>query len=140
MYALIHPSNIESHWPIVAPWIAQAIGNSDTWRDLDEIKKLALEGVARIWIGKKPQGQIDVVLVTETWIMDGKKTLVLRWLAGKDMKEWLEDFPLVEGWAISQGFQDIHIWSRPGFAKICKPLGFRHEFTVLSKPLIRGMH
>lgn len=140
MYSLVHPTSVESHWPMVAPWIAQAIGNSDTWRDLEEIKKLAKEGVARIWIGYNAEKKIDVVMVTETWIMDGRKVLVLRWLAGVNMSEWFQDWDLVESWASAQGFQDIHIWGRPGFAKACKSLGFRHEFTVCSKPLIRGHH
>lgn len=140
MYQLVHPANVEEYWHMVAPWIAQAIGESDAWYDLEAIKKGAKEGLCRLWIGRDQNQEIDLVLVTETWYMDGRKVLVLRWLCGKNMHEWLEDFHLVEGWAMSNGFQDIHIWGRPGFSKICKPLGFRHEFTVLSKPLIRGLN
>jgi hypothetical protein len=70
----------------------------------------------------------------------GRKVLVFRWLAGKNMEQWFDDFNLVEAWAGGMGFQDIHIWGRPGFTKVCKPLGFRHEFTVLSKPIIRGLN
>lgn len=140
MYQLIHPMNVELNWHLVAPWIAQAIGDSDSWRDLDEIKRCAKEGSSRIWIARDKNNEIDMVLVTEQWMVDGRKVLVLRWLCGKNMASWMEDLNILEGWAVSNGFQDIHIWGRPGFARACKSLGFRHEFTVVSKPLIRGLN
>jgi len=139
MYRQVQPANVEQHWALVAPWIAQAIGGSDSWKDIDEIKKLCIDGSAHIFIGYDLQNEIDVVLVTETWMFDGRKTLVLRWLAGKNMNQWFQDYDVLEAWAAGLGFQDVHIWGRPGFVKMCKPLGFRHEFTVISKPIMRGL-
>ena len=140
MYTLVNPNNLENHWYLAAPWIAQAIGSSDTWQDLEEIKGRCKQGLANLWIGRKPDGELDVVLVTETWILGGMKTLVLRWLCGKDMSEWIEDYPVLETFAAANGFSQVNIWGRKGFEKICKPLGFEHAFTVLSKPIIRGLH
>lgn len=140
MYEQVHPMNVDQVWHLVAPWIAQAIGDSDTWVDLAEIYKNAKLGHARIWIGRDLSNQIDMVLVTETWFLDGRRTLVLRWLCGKNMKEWLEDISLIEAWAQSNGFQNVHIWGRPGWIRVCESLGYKHEFTVLSKPLKRGLN
>lgn len=140
MYHLVHPNNVEGVWHLVAPWIAHAIGDSDTWGDLPKIKEMAKDGIARIWVGKNEKEEIDIVLVTETWFFDGRKTLVLRWLCGKDRENWFQDLDLVEAWAISNGYHTMHVWGRPGWKKVMKPLAYKHEFTVLSKPLIRGLH
>lgn len=139
-YVIVHPANIEVYWPIAAPWIAQAIGESDTWKDLDDIKKQIKENISTLWIGRNPDGSVYAVLVTETWYMAGRKVLVLRWLCGCDFEEIKDDFFLIENFAQNNGFQDIHIWGRKGFEKVCKPLGFEHAFTVLSKPVMRGLH
>lgn len=140
MYKLIHPSNVDNVWHLVAPWIAQAIGQEDTWTDLSTIHERAKQGIARIWIGENLKHEIDVVLVSETWHMDGRQILVLRWLAGKNMEEWLQDISVVEAFAAANGFHAVQIWGRPGWIKAMKPLGYKHEFAVVSKPLIRGLH
>jgi hypothetical protein len=140
MYERIAPGNVSGIWPWVAPWIAQAIGASDTWSDLESIKDKAQQGYAHIWIGRDQSDRIDVVFVTETWYMDGRKALVIRWLAGKEMDNWLGDLEWIENYAVNDGYHVVHIWGRPGWQKVCKPLGYKHEFTVISKPLIRGMN
>lgn len=140
MYEQIHASNVEQVWHLVAPYIAQAIGDSDTWSDLDAIKQKAKNGYATVWIGRDQEKQIDVVFVTEPWILDGRKALVIRWLCGKNLKEWLPDLEYLEDWAMANGFQAMQVWGRPGWVRVLKPLGYKHEFTVLSKPLIRGLN
>jgi len=140
MYQQINPNNVENIWHIVAPWIAQAIGDSDTWSDLDTIKENALRGHAHIWIGKDQQDQMDVVFVTETWFLDGRRALVVRWLCGRNMAEWIGDLSYLENWAAQNGFQSLQIWGRKGWIRACKSLGYKNEFTVLSKPLLRGLN
>lgn len=139
MYMQIHLSNVEQMWHLVAPYIAQAIGDSSTWSDLDAIKDKAKAGHAHIWIGKDQNDVVDVVFVTETWYLDGRKALVVRWLCGVNRDAWLPDTEFLENWAATNGFQNVQIWGRPGWVKVCKSLGYKHEFTVLSKPLIRGL-
>lgn len=140
MYRLVHPSNVEDIWHKVAPWIAQAIGEAETWGDLGQIKAMAMAGAARIWIGYDAQDNVDVVLVSEHGMVGGRQTLILRWLCGKNLDQWLQDIEMIEGWAIANGYQSIHIWGRAGWQKVCKPLGYTHEFTIIGKPLIRGLH
>lgn len=139
MYEQIHASKVDDVWHVVAPWIAQAIGDSDTWSDLEAIKDNAKRGFSHIWIGRKPNQEVDVVFVSETWFLDGRRAFVIRWLTGKDMNEWIEDLEYIENWASSNGYQSVHIWGRPGWQRVCKPLGYKHEFTVMSKPLMRGL-
>ncbi len=139
MYTIVNPINVEHHWPLAAPWIAQAIGASDTWMDLDYIKQQCKEGVSNLWIGRDQAEEIEVVLVTETWFIAGRKTCVMRWLAGRNMDAWFQDFATLENFAFHNGFQAIHIWGRKGWERACKSLGFTHEFTVLGKPIIRGL-
>ena len=140
MYEIISPKSVDAIWPFVCPWILQAIGEEDTWRDVDQIKENCRTGGARLIVKKDAYNKIVGVLVTESWIQDGKKILVLRWMSGKCVDEWIEDQDLFEGLAFSNGFQGIQIWGRPAWVKKLKPLGFTHEFTVVGKPLMRGLH
>jgi len=141
MYKLIHPMNVEEYWSKAAPWIAQAIGNESSWTDLNIIKSKLLVGNSQLWIGYKPgTEEIDVVAVTEGLNIVGKPTLVIRWLSGIGMKNWIQDIGLIEHWAKEQGFAELQIWGRHGFEAVLKPLGYKHIFTVLGLDLNRGMH
>jgi hypothetical protein len=141
MYALIHPLNIGKAWPNVAPWIAQAMGDAETWKDLDYLKNQALHGELQIWVGENPKsGEIDIVLVTEPHMIGAKPVLVVRWMCAESLEDKLPDFGLLEYWAREQGFHRLQIWGRKGWERKLKPLGYRHEFVVLTKDVDRGIH
>ncbi len=141
MYALLAPGNVESNWAKIAPWIAQAIEGSRAAQDLEQVKARAMNGSMQIWIGANPRTKlVSMVLVTEAILIDEIPMLVLRMLAGVDIDECLPDMALIESWAIGKGFHSLQVWGRKGWEKKLKPLGFRHEYTILSKVLDKGLH
>lgn len=141
MYVLVAPLNVEGYWPMVAPWIARAIGADDTEEDLAIIKHKACNNVAQIWLGKTPkEGDIDLVFVTEGMILDNIPTLVIRWLTADKVEDCLIDFGLLENWALHSGYKRLQVWGRRGWERKLKPLGFTHSFTVMNKFIEQGLH
>lgn len=140
-YALITPGNLDSAWPIAAPWLMQAIGEADTWRDVDHLRQEILRGNAHLWMFQdKKTKDVLVVIVTEAIMLGGKPCLVIRWLGGADMQKWLDDIAIIERWAAVQGFHKVEVWGRPGWQRMLKPYGFRETFRVLEKTVDRGVH
>jgi len=141
MYALLAPANVDKNWMTIAPWIAQAIEGSRVAQDLEQIKTRAMNGSMQIWVGAMPKSKnVSLVLVTEAILIDEVPMLVLRMLAGVDIDECLPDMAMIENWATNKGFHSLQIWGRKGWERKLKPLGFRHEYTILSKVLDKGLH
>lgn len=141
MYIKLHPTNVAAHWVKVAPWIAQAIAEWDVKgpQELDFIFEASSRGAMHIWIGQK-DNEIQVVFVTEAIISGGEPVLVVRWLTGMQVDEWVEDIAAVESWARSEGFRRLEVWGRKGWEKKLRKHGFAHEVAILSKRIYSGVH
>lgn len=141
MYRLVAPIYVSQHWPSVEPWIAKAIGRGDPEEDLTIIKHKAMNGVAQIWIGTKPMTElVEFVMVTEGMMLDDVPTLVIRWLTTDNFSDCALDFHLLETWALENGYKRLQAWGRRGWEKKLRPLGFAHNFTVMDKFIIGGVH
>lgn len=83
-YLLISPANIPVWWPRVAPWILQAIGESETWSDINTIRDALEQGFAHLWVIKSGEADISCALISEPTVVGGKQYLVLRWCGGRE--------------------------------------------------------
>ena len=147
MYRLVAANNVENIWHEIAPWIIQAMRIDEEEvkscaMDLEAIKLKAKQGVMQIWLGEKPDKKdIDMVLVTESLLLANEMTLVVRWASGLGViEDMLPDFGLLENWAKTNGYHEIQIWGRKGWEKLFRPLGYKHDFTVISRVIDRGIH
>lgn len=141
MYTIVHPNRVESVWGLVAPMLKTSLSPFTAEVQLQEIKRKAVAGAAVLIIGQKPnEAEIDMVMVTEDCIMEGEKVLVVHWLAGHDLMEWLCDIEVLKNIARDCGFDKLQVWGRKGWERALEPYGFRHEFTVLSVSLKSGVH
>jgi hypothetical protein len=139
LLTIIHPSNVLDNWGAVAPWILQAVGDGVDASDVIYIQQQAMSGSAQIWVAEKAH-KIEAVLVTEVAFYGGQKTLVLRWLAGHASEDWIDYLDYLENWAATNGYHRVEAWGRKGFEKVLRPYGYRHEFTVIGKPLARRLN
>ena len=135
---IVHPLAVEENWTIVAPYILQAVGEEVDKTDVEYIKAAAQRGVAQIWVIHRAK-HIEAVLVTETAFYGGRRTLVLRWLAGVEVEEWLDLLSYVEDWAYANQYERIEVWGRKGWEKVLRTQQYLHQFTVLGKPLARRL-
>lgn len=136
---LIPPYQVETSWPVLGPWIVQAVGEDADASDVTYIKHQAETGQATI-MALTINGVVGVVLVCESALFGGKKTLVLRWLSGAKINDWLKYYSYVEEHAFQHGYERIEVWGRKGWEKQLRPYGFWHEFTVLGKFVTKRVH
>lgn len=139
-YTLIGTDNVEYWWPRAAPWILQAIGESDSWEGVEQIRRDLLMGTAQLWLVMEPHEKIKLALITETLLFEGQPTCVLRWAGGEGVKELTFDIGFIESWARSRGITSMKIWGRRGWERLFKPLGYTHEYSVLQKTLVERIH
>ncbi len=141
MYTIVNPQAVERMWPLVADMLKTAFTPFTAEQQLAEVKRRAIAGAAVLIVGQKPNSsEIDMVLVAEDCIIDEAKVMIVHWLAGHDIMEWLCDVELLKSIARDCGYDRLQVWGRKGWEKALMPYGFRHEFTVLSVPLKVGVH
>lgn len=142
MYVLIAPQNVDKHWSLVAPWIAQAMDRMDNVQGLDSIRLAAISGMAQIWVGHAPvTEEIEVVMVTEGAMVNGEPVCLIRLLSGQGAHNWLSELcAFVECWAKQRGFKHMQVWGRKGWERVLRHEGYTHEATVLMKPLDHEVH
>lgn len=136
---LVHPANVEDIWPVVGPWILNAVGPLADASDVAQIKNQAVCGNSNIIILRKNRN-IELVLVTEACFYGGRKTLVLRWMSGKMENHYLSWIFMLENYALKAGFERLEVWGRKGWERKLKPYGLAHEYTVLGKHLPQRAH
>lgn len=144
LYSRIQQQNMEGAWIAAMPWIEKAIGEvNHTHAELVHIQKGLYAGVLQLWaIQDKRKDNMPVFfLITELHTTEaGFKTLILRWAAGTDMGDWLDDIELLEEICSREGYHKMEVWGRAGWEKVLKPHGFKREFTILSKLVKRGLN
>lgn len=136
---LINPVNIPVVWPQAAPWIIQAIGESDSWADIDHVKESLEQGLAHLWM-LTVKDAVRAVMVTEPIVINGKKYLVIRWCGGEDLDSWVDLLPKIEVFAEAKGFYGIQVWGRKGWERKLRSQGYLHEYTVIGKVISRELH
>jgi len=136
---IVWPHQVEALWPQIGPWVVLAIGEAADHSDVEFIKRQCVCGNAVPFVLSR-NNSIEVVLICETAFYGGRKTLVLRWLCGKERHNWLCYIHLVEDYAYANNFERLELWGRKAWERELKGYGFAHEFTVLGKYVTKRVH
>lgn len=149
-YEVVRLNLVESYWPLAAPWITMALGqDEEAWEDIEYVRQGLLRGQYQLWIGYPERvtqnwgyfpKELDVAMITEFFPRGKQIVCAIRWLAGKNMEDKLQDIGLVENWALGNGAHRLEIWGRPGWERLLKPLAYKRDFVVLSRDLTRSIN
>jgi hypothetical protein len=140
-WILLNPVHLESAWPKCAPWLIQAIGAADEWDQIDEIRQDVAKGRMQLWVVQNEQNaEVLATFVTEIQLVGRAKTLVVRWMGGKEIDKWLDDLGVIERWGQRNDLTSVEIWGRPGWSKRFAPHGYREDFRVISKRIDKELH
>ena len=144
-YRLFNPFEVDVIWHRAAPWIMQALLQTnhrfpqELHEDLMFIKNNLIVGQLMLWASlNSKEDDFDLVFVTEPSIYAGKRILTLKWLSGRVEDKYI-DLGILETWAKANGFYAVHVTGRKGWEKKLKPHGYVHEFTTLSH-VLTGAH
>jgi hypothetical protein len=140
-YTLVNPYHVDEAWPVVSPWLIQAIGEEVHWGHIEQIRTEVRAGSMHLWVVQEEgTGDVLAVAVTEPQVLGNHKVLVVRWMGGRDIDQWLHDMAVIERWAKINNFVRVEIWGRPGWSKKFAPYGYREDYRVIGKQIEKELH
>lgn len=140
LYSRISKQNLPDAWIHAMPWIQKSLGEVNSYHhELAEIGAQLKGGYMTLWsIQDKREGNKPICfLVTHTISCGGFRTFVIRWCGGSKIDEWLEDIKELEHLAEVDNCHKVEVWGRPGWIKRLHRFGYRPEFYVISKVLVK---
>lgn len=80
------------------------------------------------------EGDVKCAMLTSL-LEDRLNTVVVTHCCGRDMREWLHLWPVIEGWAREIGAKRIEVVARPGWERVVGKFGLKKTHVVLEKRL-----
>ena len=124
---------IPSVWGDASKILENAVRLDDGYA-LGDVYIDLLSGRSFLWIYIKDSA-IAACMVVAFENYPRKRTCRIRYIAGKHMNEFIDDFSLFESWAQAGGADDIELVGRKGWCKILGKLNFSGGDIVMNKKL-----
>jgi hypothetical protein len=136
----IKPSEVETFWPLVEFFIAQALKYSGQYAEPKHIKELLEKNVMHLWImfGKDEDGENKVFGCCTTRFFDNPNFKELQGLicTGKKMPLWFPKLiKAAEEFAKINNCKRITALMRPGYRKIMKNFDWKMKHCEFQKEL-----
>ncbi len=96
-----------------------------------------IEGDMQLWAALIEE-EIIASMVTQIIPYPRKKVLRIISIAGEDMKNWIDNLPIIENWALSNGCTSLECWGRKGWLKILED--WKCSYHIITKDLTNRMH
>jgi hypothetical protein len=136
----IKPSEVETFWPLVEFFIAQALKYSGQYAEPKHVKELLEKNVMHLWImfGKDEDGENKVFGCCTTRFFDNPNFKELQGLicTGKKMPLWFPKLiKAAEEFAKINNCKRITALMRPGYKKIMKNFDWKMKHCEFQKEL-----
>ena len=95
------------------------------------------DGDMQLWIALEDD-HILASMVTQIIPYPRKRVLRIISIAGEDMENWIDNLPIIENWALSNGCTSLECWGRKGWLKILED--WKCSYHIITKDLTNRMH
>ena len=133
----IPPENIKQVWPLALPWVEAAVKHQANHFTAEGICEAFIDSSWQLWLvwdGKKVMAVLGTELYTD---MRGDKVGALRFISGRDRKEWVGLINVLEQRMREVGVSRLEMLARKGWAKEFRKYHMTH--VLLTKDLINGI-
>ena len=119
-------------WPRVAPLLERVLNEDASGYTLQDVMWELHDGMSQLWVVE----DFEAVFVTKI-LRRPQHCVAWCWMAaGDNAAHWIDDvMTLLEAWAKANGCQFAEFSGRKGWAKYCKPAGYRTVLTTFRKDL-----
>lgn len=136
----IKPSEVETFWPLVEFFVAEALKYSGQYAEPKHIKELLKKNVMHLWImfGKDEDGESKVFGCCTTRFFDNPNFKELQGLicTGKKMPLWFPKLiKAAEEFAKINNCKRITALMRPGYKKVMKKYGWKIKHYEFQREL-----
>jgi hypothetical protein len=127
-------------WNMIVPHLKQLLENHTMGEcSLADIYNGLVAKRSQLWVAINSKHQIIAWMITRVVNYPQLKRLVVDYLGGVDMDRWVHYTKFMEDFAAAHGCTEIEAWCRKGFTKKLKQHGFREQYSIMLKPVMRNL-
>ncbi len=134
---LCNPDQIPEIWEEVYSHLKRMTPHSEGELEPEDFYIPLIEGDMQLWAALIEE-EIIASMVTQIIPYPRKKVLRIISIAGEDMKDWIDNLPIIENWALSNGCTSLECWGRKGWLKILED--WKCSYHIITKDLTNRMH
>ena len=135
---LVSPENIPTIWDNVIP-LMDLSQNGEREMSIDDFFESLMEEKMHLWIALEGK-ELLACMITQFATHPQKRSLRIIFLGGENMDRWIENFPMVEDFALMNGCTSLEVWGRKAWVKILKEWDWECKYHIITKDLTARMH
>ena len=105
---LVSPENIPTIWDNVIP-LMELSQNGEREMSIDDFFESLMEEKMHLWIALEGK-ELLACMITQFATHPQKRSLRIIFLGGENMDRWIENFPMVEDFALMNGCTSLEVW------------------------------
>ena len=135
---LVSPENIPTIWGNVIP-LMEPSQNEQRELSIDDFLDRLMDGEMQLWVAIEGK-EIIACMISQFATFPQKRVLRIVYISGEGMDRWIENFPMVEDFALMNGCTFLEVWGRKAWIKILKEWDWECKYHIITKDLTARMH
>ena len=135
---LVSPENIPTIWGNVIP-LMEPSQNEQRELSIDDFLDRLMDGEMQLWVAIEDK-EITACMISQFATFPQKRVLRIVYISGEGMDRWIENFPMVEDFALINGCTFLEVWGRKAWIKILKEWDWECKYHIITKDLTARMH
>lgn len=130
----IRREELDEWFHVLSPWLLDALDKGHGEETLENIRAAARSGDYQLWAvmgDDNPQGAVVTEIIAHKQRTYGQ----VKYLAGRDRKEWFFLIATLEDWFADRGCDGVILAGRKGWERVVEPYGYALDSVVLRKDL-----
>jgi len=121
--------SITAIWWHIHPLVEKGLAHGNGEYKPTDVLRGLLKGHAQLWVSVR-EDYVEAIAITKLTQYPQQKICSIELVAGKDMKNWLDNLDLIYDWAKKSGCTAIEAQCRKGWKRILKDW---HETKILMR-------
>lgn len=132
---------IPAVWHAVSQELQSVLdGHSNGEAQVEDVYWQLMNSRSHLWIVVNSESVLIGWVITHIDVYPRKKRLVLDYIYGVGLDDWISYLGFVEMFAAEQGCTEMEAWVRPGLVKKLEKQGFRKCYDVCLRPIPRSLN
>ena len=136
--ALVNSEDVPMIWEDVIP-LMEASQNQQRELSIDDFFECIMDETMQLWVAIEDK-EIIACMVSQFATFPQKRVLRIIYISGEGMDRWIENFPMVENFALMNGCTFLEVWGRKAWIKILKEWDWECNYHIITKDLTARMH
>jgi len=135
---LVSLEDVPVIWESVIP-LLEPSQNDQREMSIEDFFDCIMEGEMQLWAAVEEK-EIIACMISQIATYPQKRVLRIIFISGEGMDRWIENFPMVENFALMNGCTFLEVWGRGAWVKILKEWDWECKYHIITKDLTARMH